>query len=98
MNNMDDLTHPGRLEAHPVLKEIDDMPDQLWLAWEQGQSLPLPAWSGIRQVVLCGVGGSAIAGELLQAYAALRSPVPVAVWRDYDLPAWASGQESPAAR
>ncbi len=94
MNNMDDLTHLDRLEAHPVLKEIDDLPDQLWRAWEQGQSLPLPAWAGIRQVVLCGVGGSAMAGELLQAYAALHSPVPVVVWRDYALPAWASGNES----
>jgi glucose/mannose-6-phosphate isomerase len=94
MNNMDDPTHPGRHQAHPVLKEIDDLPDQLWRAWEQAQSLRLPAWAGIRQVLLCGVGGSAMAGELLQAYAALRGPVPVAVWRDYDLPAWASGPES----
>lgn len=94
MNNSDDLASPGRLEAHQVLKEIDDLPSQLWLAWERGQSLPLPAWTGIRQVILCGVGGSAMAGELLQAYAALHSPVPVIVWSDYDLPAWASGQES----
>jgi glucose/mannose-6-phosphate isomerase len=91
---MDDLTHPGRLEAHPVLTEIDYLPDQLWRAWEQGQNLPLPTWAGIQQVVLCGVGGSAMAGELLQAYAALHNKVPVVVWKDYDLPAWASGKES----
>jgi glucose/mannose-6-phosphate isomerase len=39
------------------------------------------------------MGGSAIGGDLVAAYAAAACPVPIIVHRDYDLPAWAAGPE-----
>ena len=41
-----------------------------------------------RAVVVCGMGGSGIAGDVLAAVAGAGSPVPVLTHRGYGLPAW----------
>jgi glucose/mannose-6-phosphate isomerase len=41
-----------------------------------------------RAVVVCGMGGSGIAGDVLAAVAGNASPVPVLTHRGYGLPAW----------
>jgi glucose/mannose-6-phosphate isomerase len=41
-----------------------------------------------RAVVVCGMGGSGIAGDVLAAVAGLQSPVPIVVHRGFGLPAW----------
>ena len=41
-----------------------------------------------RAVVVCGMGGSGIAGDVLAAVAGTGSPVPVLTHRGYGLPAW----------
>ena len=41
-----------------------------------------------RAVVVCGMGGSGTAGDVLAAVAGVRCPVPVLVHRDSGLPAW----------
>jgi glucose/mannose-6-phosphate isomerase len=53
--------------------------------------LNLPAWQGIKNVLIAGMGGSAIGADLLSAYSAPLCPVPVVVQRGYILPAWARG-------
>ncbi|MCJ7529596.1 MAG: bifunctional phosphoglucose/phosphomannose isomerase [Anaerolineales bacterium] len=92
--NLDNFSAFPQLDTRNMLAEIDNLPDQLQKAWELGQTQPLPSWKGIRQVVLAGMGGSAIGADLLAAYVAPNCPIPVFVHRDYTLPAWASGQET----
>jgi glucose/mannose-6-phosphate isomerase len=46
--------------------------------------------AGARRLVLCGMGGSAIAGDLVQPLLA-SGPVSLVVWRDYELPHWVDG-------
>jgi glucose/mannose-6-phosphate isomerase len=41
-----------------------------------------------RAVVVCGMGGSGIAGDVLAAVAGQSLPVPLVVHRDFGLPAW----------
>jgi len=41
-----------------------------------------------RAVVVCGMGGSGIAGDVLAAVAGLGGPVPIVSHRGYGLPAW----------
>jgi glucose/mannose-6-phosphate isomerase len=91
---MIDLDNPAQfssLDPADMLGEIDRLPDQLHQAWELGLSLPLPAWTGIQQVLVAGMGGSAIGADLLAAYASPLCPAPLVVHRDYDLPAWGRG-------
>ena len=89
----DDLTQIKRLDTENMLAEIDALPQQLAEAYQLGQSLALDAidTSAVQNVLIAGMGGSAIGGDLLAAYAAPQSAVPVTVWRDYGLPAWATG-------
>ncbi|MCK4693100.1 MAG: bifunctional phosphoglucose/phosphomannose isomerase [Anaerolineales bacterium] len=89
--NLDEQDRFHEVDPEGMLAEIDGLPDQLQAAWDLGQSLPLPIVEGIRQVVIAGMGGSAIGGDLLAAYVAPRMSIPVIVWRNYDLPAFASG-------
>ena len=92
--NLDDTSTFARVDPQNMLAQIDNLPDQLQAAWRLGNSLPLPAWQGIRQVVIAGLGGSAIGGDLLSAYVEPSCRVPVSLHRDYGLPAWARGADT----
>jgi glucose/mannose-6-phosphate isomerase len=89
--NLDDTSRLAQTDPQNMLAHIDSLPEQLQAAWTLGLSYDLPEWSGIRQVVIAGMGGSAIGGDLLVAYAAPVCKAPIFSQRDYDLPAWASG-------
>lgn len=90
--NLDDLDRFKQLDPHNTRGEIDNLPDQLGFAYQLGLKLELPAWTDIRQVIIAGMGGSIIAGDLLAAYCATLAPIPVSVHRDYDLPLFARGE------
>lgn len=101
--NLDDFASFSQVDSLGMLAEIDGLPGQLETAWQLGLSQPLPAdWpvllSGalpeIRQVLISGMGGSAIPADLLAAYAAPLGRVPIIVHRDYGLPAWAAGPQT----
>lgn len=92
--NLDDLAAFARIDQQNMLGHIEGLPAQLQEAWDSGLRMPLPAYRGIRQALIAGMGGSAIGADLLAAYAAPACPVPITVHRDYDLPAWAKGPET----
>jgi glucose/mannose-6-phosphate isomerase len=92
--NLDDTHHFKELDSQGMLSEIDGLPDQLEKAWSIGQSADLPRMDGIRQVVVVGMGGSAIGGDLLAAYMAPHGKAQVSVWRGYDLPGFARGKDT----
>ena len=83
-----------KIDTQDYLGEIENLPSQLENAYQQGMTLELPAWQSIRRVLIAGMGGSAIGADLLAAYAAPLSPVPIVVQRSYTLPAWASGPDT----
>jgi glucose/mannose-6-phosphate isomerase len=93
--NLDDLSAFQTLDTQNMIDSINGLPDQLQSAWDLGLSLSLPTdLAGLRQVVIVGMGGSAIGADLIAAYAAKNCPLPLVVHRDYDLPAWAQGTET----
>ena len=75
-----------------MLGYIDALAEDLEKAWQLGFSLPLPAFDHIERVVIAGMGGSAIGGDLLSAYLAPSCRVPIFSHRNYGLPGWAQGQ------
>lgn len=89
--NLDDFNAFTRLDPQNMRGEIDGLPDQLQIAWELGSRQPLPDWTEIRQVIITGMGGSAIAADLFAVYAAPSCSVPIFAHRDYHLPAWSQG-------
>lgn len=92
--NLDDLKQFKKLDSEDMIGAINELPDQLERAWELGQRLELPDYKGVRQIVISGMGGSAIGGDLLAGYGEAQLSVPIYVHRDYDLPAWAAGPET----
>jgi glucose/mannose-6-phosphate isomerase len=81
------------IDAGNMLSEIDGLPKQLETAWTLGKDMPWRETHEIKNVVLAGMGGSAIGADLIQAYAHPLVPIPITVWRNYDLPAFV-GPES----
>ena len=78
-----------------MLSHIDALPDQLEIACRLAQTLPLPeSHQAPRLIALCGMGGSAIGGDLAAAIVAATSPAPFVVLRSYDLPAFVAGPET----
>ena len=92
--NLDDLEYFRRLDTLDMLGEIDNLPDQLASAYELGLRHDLPEWMNFRQVVVAGMGGSAIGADLLAVYCASLAPIPVLVQRGYGLPLFARGVET----
>ena len=77
-----------------MLSYIDALPEDLEKAWALGHELPLPEVKEIKQIVISGMGGSAIGGDFLGSYLADRCPVPIISRRNYGLPAFAKGPDT----
>ena len=92
--DLDDLNRFKQLDTLNMLGEIDNLPDQLGSAYQLGLQHDLLGWKDIRQVVIAGMGGSAIGADLLASYCAPLAPIPVTVHRDYGLPLFARDAET----
>ena len=68
------------------------LPDDLKNAWQQGKQFDLPAFPAINSIVISGMGGSAIGGDMFGSYLSALMPIPVVSSRNYGLPAWAAGE------
>jgi glucose/mannose-6-phosphate isomerase len=72
-----------------LVDAIDGLPEQLAAAHERAamdlDAAPLPAASGIDNIVVLGMGGSGIAGDVLRAVASVL-PVPVVVLKQLRTP------------
>jgi glucose/mannose-6-phosphate isomerase len=91
--NLDDLERFRQLDTQGMRGEIERLPEQLQAAWDLGQRLPVTSLSteAVSQVIIAGMGGSAIGGDLLTAWALPSLHIPISVHRDYGLPASARG-------
>jgi glucose/mannose-6-phosphate isomerase len=85
--SLDDVEAMSRLDASRLISQIGDFLDHLETATRsKTERLSLPA-----SVCLSGIGGSAIAADVLYDYLVARSPVPLVVNRDVNLPNWLDG-------
>lgn len=87
MSPLDDPQTYERLDPTGMRRRIGDLPVQCEAAWRRGVTFRLPRdYRRPDHLVVLGMGGSAIGGDLLRALAALESPAPVVVVRGYHLP------------
>lgn len=72
-----------------MLDHLRGFPEQCQRAWEKVLKFELPReYTKISNVVILGMGGSAIGGDIVRRLAMAESKVPVWVHRDYGLPAF----------
>ncbi|MDD5037837.1 MAG: bifunctional phosphoglucose/phosphomannose isomerase [Dehalococcoidales bacterium] len=87
MLDLDDITIYHQFDTSGMLNQLHEFPEQCQRAWERVTGFALPGeYARINKVVILGMGGSAIAGEVVRRLALMETKVPVWVHRDYDLP------------
>lgn len=82
---LSDLERMRQLDSMDMFGALYGLPEQCVEAWRLGNEAMLPLGT-FKNVVVTGLGGSAIGGDLLRVYAADRSGLPVMVNRHYVMP------------
>ncbi len=82
---LDDLTNIRRVDPRGMLEVITALPESAEDAIEVAEKVDLKVRK-FRNVVVAGMGGSAVGGLLLKDWLQQTSKVPIAVSRDYSLP------------
>ena len=89
MVDLDNVSRYQEFDKSGMLKHLHVFPEQCQKAWEKVQKLELPRkYTDISSVVIAGMGGSAIGGDIVRRLALAESRVPVWVHRDYGLPTY----------
>jgi glucose/mannose-6-phosphate isomerase len=85
--NLDDLKVYRKFDSEGMLKHLHTFPVLCQQAWEMIPNFKLPRdYAGVKKIIILGMGGSAIGGDLVSSLAVRESRIPVLVCRDYDLP------------
>jgi glucose/mannose-6-phosphate isomerase len=76
-----------------MLKCLHEMPELCQRAWQMAMEFALPRdYAEINKVVILGMGGSAIGGDLVRTLVETEAKLPVLIQRDYVLPALVDAQ------
>jgi glucose/mannose-6-phosphate isomerase len=74
-------------------KRIRELPKIILDAWQAAGEFKLPdEFRDIDKILILGMGGSAIGGDLVRRLLIGESKAPITVLREYDLPAWVDGK------
>jgi len=89
MVDLDNASVYRQFDKSGMLDHLHGFPEQCQRAWEKVLKFELPhEYTKISNVVILGMGGSAIGGDIVRRLALAESKVPVFVHRDYGLPAF----------
>lgn len=87
MVDLDNLSIYQQLDTSGMLDHLHEFPGECGRAWESVLSFDLPReYTRVDKVVILGMGGSAIGGDVVRRLALTDGRVPVSVQRDYGLP------------
>ena len=90
MVDLDDLNELARLDSEDVLGAVERFADQCREGWEIGRATTgLPLAEGIDSIVVLGMGGSGVSGDVIKTIVEPRLPIPFRVIKSYGpLPEW----------
>jgi glucose/mannose-6-phosphate isomerase len=89
MVDLDNLEIYRQYDPSGMLVHLYGLPQQCRQAWEKASKFALPTdFKDINKIVICGMGGSAIGGDLLRSLTSELNKPLVFVHRGYDLPAF----------
>jgi len=85
--NLDDPQVFIKYDPESMLTALHEMPSLCQEAWQMAMNFKLPPdYASIDKIVILGMGGSAIGGDLVSSLTISEAKLPVIVCRDYDLP------------
>lgn len=80
-------------KPNEVLDTVNFLPDQLWEAWEESRKVELPDnYKNFKRVLVCGMGGSALGGRVIQSFSAKSAKASIEVSTNYNLPAYVDNE------
>ena len=87
--NLDDTGIYQQNDPDNMLARLKELPMQCRQAWQTVMDFGLPPdYSDVDKVIILGMGGSAIGGDLVRSLALGEARIPVIVHRDYGLPSF----------
>ena len=87
MINLDSFEEIKRLDKNFVLDSIKSLPEQIKQTWYEVKLLKIPSkFSLAKNVVICGMGGSALGGRMIDSLIPDRVRTPIEVFTEYHLP------------
>jgi len=87
MSVLDDPKRSRACDPSGLLGVALSLPRQIREGWALGRSAPLPKLpKAAAHLIVCGMGGSAIGGDLIAGYLAPTCPIPIVVVRGYEVP------------
>ena len=87
MIDLDDLTAYEELDPSGLRRRLSTLPEQCSQAWLEAKNTVVPDnLDRCTEVIVAGMGGSAIAGNLVADLAGSDSGTPVRVVRDFRIP------------
>lgn len=85
---LDSRDEISKLDKSNMLGSIEALSDQVRDAWEKTQDIKIESKEEIRRVVLVGMGGSALGGDVFKQLFKETLPIPFEVFNSYSLPAY----------
>jgi glucose/mannose-6-phosphate isomerase len=75
-----------KIDSSDMLTILLNFPQQWEEAWRIGKESPSPRYKELKKIVIAGLGGSAIGGDILRLYLSSELKLPIFVNRDYTIP------------
>ncbi|MCW4035434.1 MAG: bifunctional phosphoglucose/phosphomannose isomerase [Candidatus Bathyarchaeota archaeon] len=88
---LDNQQKLAQVDKSNMLGDLAKTPDYCRDAIKRAKQVDVPKKVNPKNVIVVGMGGSAIGGELLKCWLQDQLPIPVEVCRDYVLPAYVDG-------
>ena len=89
MPDLDNSQMFKKLDPEGMLTCLHEMPRQCQQAWQIAMNFDLPQdYATINKVLIIGMGGSAIGGDLVSSLAISEAELPILIYSNYDLPAF----------
>jgi glucose/mannose-6-phosphate isomerase len=86
---LDEVAALDRRDPGGIIRHIGELPRQLEAGWRLTREMRLPeGYRQCRAIAVLGMGGSAIAGDIVRGIFSDRLRAPLVSVRDYELPAW----------
>jgi len=87
---LDDIESVQKIDASKMLSLIDALPNSMRQGWTAAESAILPKTGVFKNIVVSGMGGSAISGDIVSTVLRDKAQIPVLVNRNYGCPKYVS--------
>ncbi|MFC1613225.1 SIS domain-containing protein [Patescibacteria group bacterium] len=85
---LNDLNKIKKIDSQNMRGSIEILPKQIAQVKEDFKKIDLPKFENIKNIVICGMGGSALGGHILKSLYFNELKIPVEIVNDYFAPCW----------